>query len=99
VIQSKANYNELVDKDLGEDKEELLQVEKHAHNEELFVELEHNQKFWFTWSRSTSTRASFKVNGHTTIAYYSKSQQMRCVVCRSIQQEIIGESSTQIGKD
>ncbi len=99
MIQSKANYNELADKDLGEDKEKLLEVEKHAHNEKLFVELECNQKFWFTWNRTKSTWASFKVNGHTTIAYYSKSQQIRCVVCHSIQQEIVGESSTQIGKD
>jgi hypothetical protein len=74
VIQSKANYNELADKDLGEDKDELLQVEKQARNEELFVELEHNQKFWFTWSKATSTRTSFKVNGHTIVANYSKSQ-------------------------
>ncbi len=55
MIQSEANYNELVDRDLSEDKEELLQVEKQAHNEKLFVELERNQKFWFTWSITTST--------------------------------------------
>jgi hypothetical protein len=55
VIQSKANYNELANIDLGENKDELLQVEKQARNEELFVELEHNQKIWFTWSKATST--------------------------------------------
>jgi hypothetical protein len=27
--------------------EELLPVEEHARNEKLFVELEHNQIFWF----------------------------------------------------
>jgi hypothetical protein len=35
VIQFKVCYNELVDKDLGEDQEELLQAEKQACNEEL----------------------------------------------------------------
>jgi len=74
VIQSKANYNELADRDLGEDKEELLQVEKQACNEELFVELDRNQNFWFTWSKTTSTRTSFKVNGHTIVANYFKFQ-------------------------
>jgi len=59
VIQSKANYNELVDKDLGEDEKELLQVEEQTHNEKLFVELECNQKIWFTWNQTTSTWAFF----------------------------------------
>ncbi len=57
VIQSKANYSELIDKDLGEDEEELLQAEKQAHNEELFMELECNQNFSFTWNRTTRTWA------------------------------------------
>jgi hypothetical protein len=73
VIQSKINYNELVDKDFGVDEEELLQVEEHARNEKLFVELEHNQKFWFTWNR-TSTWAFFEVHDHITIANCSKFQ-------------------------
>jgi len=41
VIQSKASYNELVDRDLGEDEEKLLQAEEHARNEK-FMELERN---------------------------------------------------------
>jgi hypothetical protein len=57
VIQFKASYSELVDKDLGEDEEELLQAQEQACNEKLFVELECNQKFWFTWNQTTSTWA------------------------------------------
>jgi hypothetical protein len=54
VIQSKASYSEFVDRDLGGDEEKLLQVEEHARNEKLFVELEHNQNFWFIWSRTST---------------------------------------------
>jgi hypothetical protein len=60
VIQSKASYSELVDRDLGEDEEELLQAEEQACNEELFVELERNQNFWFTWNQ-TNTWAFLKL--------------------------------------
>jgi hypothetical protein len=59
VIQSKVGYSKLAEKDLGEDKEEFSKIEEHACNEKLFVELEHNQKFWFTWNRTTSTWAFF----------------------------------------
>jgi len=44
-------------------------------------------------------RAFKKVNDHTIIAYCSKSQQMRCVVCHNIYQEIIGIVLPKIGKD
>jgi hypothetical protein len=54
VIHSKVGYGELADKNLGEDEEEPLQVEKHVCNEKLFVELEFNQFFWFTWNITTS---------------------------------------------
>jgi len=59
VIQSKVGYNELVDRDLGEDEEELIQVEERACNEKLFMELECNQNFCFTWNRTISTLACF----------------------------------------
>jgi len=45
VIQSKVDYNELPNRNLGEDEEELLQLEEQACNETLFVELEHDQNF------------------------------------------------------
>jgi len=61
VIQFKANYSELVDINFGEDEKELLQVEEQAHNEELFVQLEHNQNFWFTWNQITSMWAFLKL--------------------------------------
>lgn len=59
------------------------------------MELEHNQKFWLTWNRTTSMWAFLKVNDHVVVEDYSKSQWMQCVVCHSIQQEVIRESSTQ----
>jgi hypothetical protein len=40
VIQSKVNYNELANKNLGEDDKELLQAQEQVCNEKLFVELE-----------------------------------------------------------
>ncbi len=59
MIQSKVGYNELANRDFGEDEEEFLQVEEQACNEKLFVELECNQIFCFTWNRTVNTLACF----------------------------------------
>jgi hypothetical protein len=58
------------------------------------VELKCNQFFWFPWNE-TSTWALFLVNDHTIVVDCFKSQQMRCVVCHNIQQEVVGEITTQ----
>jgi len=43
VIQFKVGYNELANRDLGENEEKFLQVEEQACNGKLFVELEENK--------------------------------------------------------
>ncbi len=58
VIQSKVGYSKFVEKDLGKDKEKFQYIEEQTHNEELFVELECNQKFWLTRNK-TNTWAFF----------------------------------------
>jgi hypothetical protein len=88
VIQSKARYSELVDKNLGEDEEEILQAKKQACNEKLFVELEHNQNFWLTWHKTTIMLAFFKDND-----YSLNECNVLCVIASK--EEVVVQSSTQ----
>ncbi len=45
------NNEVIIDKEFGEDDEEIFQVEANAQQEQLFVQLEFNQKYWLTWQR------------------------------------------------
>jgi len=59
-LEFKANNNEIIiDKELGEDNEDIFQVELHAQQKQLLVQLEFNQEYWFMWQRPTDTWVFF----------------------------------------
>jgi uncharacterized membrane protein YdbT with pleckstrin-like domain len=44
-------------------------------------------KYWFTWQRSASTWAFFKMNDHNLDVDSFQFQIMKCIMCHNMQQQ------------